>query len=88
MKEIIENEKGEIGVIQHGENCQIHRTNLWHGFTIKQAVEMGLEKACILGNIDGFRLNDLEKVFPYIEPERLKTLINELVLDGFLKMQD
>ncbi len=70
-------------------NSTIHviRENLYHGFEIKLAEEIGLPKACILSNINDAKdktSTGLEKHFSYILPETLKILINQLIEEGYL----
>lgn len=63
------------------------RTNDCQLFLVKDAIEFGLEKACILGNINNCRdtsHSGLRLFFSYIDPFKVDALINELIHEGKL----
>jgi len=60
----------------------------YHTISSDDVIKYGMEKACILGNID--RCSDLKRleyhtVFPYIEIKRFYSLLNEMLKEGILK---
>ncbi len=60
----------------------------WHNFSCEVAKVIGIEKACILANIDDSRIKTMKGLidhFVYIPPERLEILINELIQAGDLE---
>jgi len=66
-------------------NCTV--VGLPHCFAIKDAVELGLEKAAILGNLywvlKAYNINELHLAFPYIEKKKFYRLFSQLIADGY-----
>lgn len=59
----------------------------YHNFNADDATEMGLEKACILWNIENFKssgFSSFEELFPYIESKKLRKFIKQLIKEGKL----
>ena len=57
----------------------------WHLFSAEEAVEFGLEKACVLNNISNFKssgFSSFEEFFPYIESKKLRKILKELIKEG------
>ena len=68
----------------------------YHVIPVKDACEMGMEKAIILNNIEDINIDgggkkihvsfdEYYKYFPYIEKDRFYVLFNELINEGHLK---
>ncbi len=63
----------------------------WHGFSPEIAKVIGLEKACIIANIDDARNKTMKGLidhFRYIPKEKLESIINELIESGDLLTGD
>ena len=70
---------------------RVVKSNLYQGFTVDLAKKIGLEKACIIENINDAKdksFSGLNQHFPYIHPETLKKLIVELIASGDLFVEE
>ena len=60
----------------------------YHIIKTEDVLKYGMQKACILGNLDKIRINPKHRWhenFPYIQEEEFYKLLNDLIDSGVLR---